>query len=370
MLAAALIAAILSAQAPEAGPETLQALLDEARAEAGAPGMALAVWSDGAVAVEVVSGERAKGSGVMARPGDPWHLGSNTKAMTAALAAALADAGRLRLDLTVGEALDEAVPDMRAGYRDVDFAELFTHRSGLPANVGMRVFLSQKGTDEGRDARADRIDYARAVLGTEPEGSGGFRYSNAGYVVAGAMMEEALDASYESLMRDEIFGPLGLDSAGFGPPGSADAVDTPRGHARRFVFFGGPAPQPPGAGADNPPAMSPAGRAHMSLPDYLAFVGDQMACARDGKSALVSAAGCAWLHDREGDYRFGWGVREDGRWSHAGSNTMWFVRVFAWPDEDLAIVAAANAGHDAVSPALSGLLDEAAALYAPDADAP
>lgn len=342
----------------------LQSMLDTAREEAGAPGMALAVWTDGGVAAEAVSGERAAKTGVAVEKGDPWHLGSNTKAMTAVLAARLMEQGRLERDLTVGEALGGIAPDMNPAYGDTTFAELLTHRSGLPANGGMGLLLGQKGTDESRDARADRTEYAQTVLAKEPSEQGAFLYSNAGYIVAAAMIEETLDADYDTLMRDEVFGPLGLDSAGFGPPGSMDEIDTPRGHKKRLVFFGGPSPAAPDSTADNPPAASPAGRAHMNLADYLTFVGDQMACGRGAESRLISAESCEWLQTPNGDYAMGWGVSDDGRLSHAGSNTMWFVRVYAWPEQDFAVVAAANDGRiEQISPVIAGLLGQVAESY-------
>ena len=64
-----------------------------------------------------------------------------------------------------------------------------------------------------------------------------FLYSNAGYVIAGAMLEQVTGESWEELIRTEVFEPLGMTRAGFGAPGSADAVDQPRGH--RAGLFGG-----------------------------------------------------------------------------------------------------------------------------------
>lgn len=356
------------ALAGKAGAQSVQAAVDAAVEEAGAPGAAAAVWKDGTVAAEFTAGERAKGSGAPIEPGDLWHLGSNTKAMTAALIARLADQGRLSRDLTVGEALGDAIPDMDPAWRDVRLEELLSHTSGMAPNAGVGMMFSLAGTDAGRDARADRIAYARAVLKDAPPGARGeFAYSNAGYVVAGAMVEAALDAPYETLMQTDVFAPLGLDSAGFGPPGTPGQMDAPRGHVKRFVFFGGPQPREPGATADNPPALSPAGRAHMSLPDYLTFVDDAMACARGGPSALVSAEGCAWLMTVRNDaapYALGWGVRPDGALSHSGSNTMWLLTVTAWPERDLAVVAAVNDGRvGAMQPALNRILNAAESEY-------
>ena len=44
-------------------------------------------------------------------------------------------------------------------------------------------------------------------------------YSNLGYVVAGAMAERVTARSWESLMQERLFAPLGISSADFGAPG-------------------------------------------------------------------------------------------------------------------------------------------------------
>jgi CubicO group peptidase (beta-lactamase class C family) len=54
--------------------------------------------SDGARTLRVVSeGHRRRGSPEPVAPGDLWHIGSNTKAMTAALYARLVEQGGGRL---------------------------------------------------------------------------------------------------------------------------------------------------------------------------------------------------------------------------------------------------------------------------------
>src|SRR5947209_5537965 len=63
-----------------------------------------------------------------------------------------------------------------------------------------------------------------------PRGSK-FIYSNEGYAIAGAMIERVTGRAWEDLMRERIFEPLGMKSAGFGTPASPGEVDQPWGHA-------------------------------------------------------------------------------------------------------------------------------------------
>jgi D-alanyl-D-alanine carboxypeptidase len=53
--------------------------------------------------------------------------------------------------------------------------------------------------------------YVSRVLSSALEAErGGYLYSNAGYVVAGAMLEAAGGAPWEELVAREVFAPLGL----------------------------------------------------------------------------------------------------------------------------------------------------------------
>ena len=74
------------------------------------------------------------------------------------------------------------------------------------------------------------------VLGVRPpEFAPGsrFTYSNAGYVIAGAVLERVAGKPWEQVVREDLLAPLGIRSAGFGAPGEAGADDQPRGHERR-----------------------------------------------------------------------------------------------------------------------------------------
>lgn len=331
---------------------------------AGAPGAAV-LRLDTAGLHLGVAGERALGGGDPVTADDRWHLGSNTKAMTAVLVARLVEAGVVAWDDTVERWLAELDP--HPAYRGATLPQLLAHRSGLPANAEPAVMMALFGTDALRDPVADRRAYAAAVLASadgadQAEGTGlaaggaagrgsgpgdpaPFLYSNAGYVVAGAMLEAAAGASWESLMETWVWEPLGITTGGFGPP--SDGI---QGH--RADPEGRLTPQPPSAFADNPPALGPAGRAHMTLADYGRFLQAVVDGARgQGDPGFLSAG--SWtrlLSPMEGPrapgdpaYALGWGVLEEGRLlQHAGSNSLWFVRARLAPAEGRGVVVAVN----------------------------
>jgi D-alanyl-D-alanine carboxypeptidase len=354
----ALTALALALQTPDTLVMDAQAA--DLLSETGSPGAALAL-DCGAGVLEGVAGLRIAGTDAVIQRGDLWHLGSNTKAMTATLAARLVDRGVISWDATVGATLGAAYAEIHPQLEDATLAELLAHQGGFISNAGVITALRLAGADADRDLAADRRRYAEAVF-SEPGGPrGAFRYSNAGYVIAALMMEAVTETPYEQLMEMEVFEPLGMGAAGWGPPGEPGAADQPRGH--RAGLLGGLQAREPGGGADNPPAMNPAGRAHMPFEDLLGFLRAHAArpesyLSPDSWSRLQTPVG-------ESGYALGWGVRESGMLSHAGSNTMWYMQMAVDPASGCVAGVAVNDGRidqvsAPVSDALTALLRQAA----------
>ncbi|MEO1225503.1 MAG: serine hydrolase domain-containing protein [Pseudomonadota bacterium] len=340
VFAIALLTAVGAARLVSAD-ELAQGLAAELLSRTGAPGVAVAYHRDGAEGL-AVAGVRALGSDTPIEPEDLWHLGSNTKSMTATLVARLDEAGEIGWDATIGETLGATLPEMDPAYRNVTIRQLLAHRSGLPANLGVLQVLPLVGMAADRDLIADRLSYARATLSRPPESTPGtdYLYSNAGYIVVGAMLEAATGTPWETLMAREVFGPLGLTSAGFGPPGTVDALDQPRGH--QGTIADGLTPMEPNERADNVPALGPAGTVHMSASDLLAYLVAHL----NADPSFLSPASWTALHSPEDghDYVAGWLALSEGTLLHTGSNTFWYMLVVLWPDRGEALMLAANAG--------------------------
>ena len=277
---------------------------------------------------------------------DLWHIGSITKSMTATLIAKLAEEGVIRWEDTVGAVLGDVIHDLHPGFADLTYADLLTHRNGIQANIANRDAKQMTGTIATRDMMADRIAYAQLVLRSEPGDRDKFVYSNAAYVVAGAMLQQSTGQTWEALMQRHVFDPLGLKSAGFGAPGTVAEIDQPRGHGlflRRAMT--------PGAAADNIPALGPAGTVHISVADMLTYL---RAHARQDTDFLSSDSWERLHAAAEGaDYAMGWAATSPDWRGHEGSNTMWYALALFVPGEDKVIFMAANfAGLSRVSKAM------------------
>jgi CubicO group peptidase (beta-lactamase class C family) len=191
-----------------------------------------------------------------------------------------------------------------------------------------------------KDARAERLKYARAALDQKPVAAVGAKmsYSNNGYIIAGAMLEKRTGKPWETLIQKEVFKPLGIKRAGQGAPGRAGRIAHPLGHTMKD---GKRVPDPAGAPeSDNVAAMGPAGRIHMPLADMLLY----LKAHRDRPAAFLKAESWSKLHTPHfGDtYALGWFVRNDGGLWHNGSNTMWYGEVLVDPKNGAVCVACAN----------------------------
>jgi CubicO group peptidase (beta-lactamase class C family) len=335
-------------------PADLAALLEPLRAEHKLPALAAAVLEGDQLVGLGAVGKRKAGDDTPVATGDVFHIGSNTKSMTATLAALLVAEGKISWNQTVGQAFPEFADSMDPGWRDVTLYWLVRNRGGAPADLMRDGLWLRLWADKGTPQQV-RAVLAQAVLKQPPEGQPGekFIYSNAGFTLAGMMLERASGMAWEELIRARLFEPLGMKSAGLGAPGRAGAVEQPWGHTPDGK------PVEPGRLADNPPVIGPAGVVHTSLADWAKYAALHLAAARGrdysppGGKPLAKAADLAPLHvpppDVEPRYAAGWLAFDRPEWGgralfHNGSNTMWFAVQCLVPEKNVAYLVATNQG--------------------------
>jgi CubicO group peptidase (beta-lactamase class C family) len=303
----------------------------------------------GTVVETAATGARATGQAPQVTTADRWHIGSLTKAMTATVAAVLVQRGQITWSTRVRDVFPDLVATTRAQYLEATLTELLSHTAGMPVDVTRAPSWPTLRSGTG-PLKARRRAFAAELLAMPPDGPrGGYAYSNAGYIVAGTMLEEVTGVLWEDLMRQELLTPLGMTASGFGAPGAAGTPDQPWGHVRQGASWVAVAPGPQ---ADNPEVLGPAGTAHATLADYARYMAEHLAGARGGGSLLPPAAFTTLHAPVPGTtYGLGWGVGTrtwaNGRvLSHAGSNTLWYAVVWIAPERNLAMFAVTNAGGD------------------------
>jgi len=170
--------------------------------------------------------------------------------------------------------------------------------------------------------------------------------------------EHKTDKSWEVLMRDEVFEPLDLNTAGFGAPQPRGNVAPIRGHRGKLSMD-------PNGLADNTPIIGPAGTIHMSLQELAKF-GQTHLSGLKGETSYLSKKTFEILHTANlSDYAMGWievkpkTLPVESIFWHNGSNTMWYALLLAVPEEDLVYALAANTGTvEKIDPVFNALIKQ------------
>jgi CubicO group peptidase (beta-lactamase class C family) len=326
--------------------EALADFVEAAAARFGIPGVAVGVWANGAEGY-ACHGVTSVDNPLPVDRDTLYVLGSVTKTYTATALMRLVAERRVELDVPVRRYLPELrLADERAE-AEVTVLNLLNHTAGL----GWDLIVD---TGAGDDALAS---YVAQMTGLEQIAPLGARasYSQAGYCLAGRVIEKVLGVPYEKAIASLVFEPLGLSHSFFAP---GDVM------TRRFAvghnlgqdgtlsvarLWKGPRGRNPGAGIVSSVADQ-LRWARFHLGEGLGEDGVRVLPAellRRMKeptvelraSTLGDALGICWfLRDVDG-------VRTVG---HGGSANGQFAELLTVPDGDFAVVALSNAGPDGI----------------------
>lgn len=212
-----------------------------------------------------VTGVVRRGAPEPVAEADAWHIGSCAKSLTAALYARLVEQNRAEWGACLVDLFPDLAGSVHPRWSAVTIDDLLTCRSGLPANPSRTAMVA--AYDDPESVVEQRSRAAGTALADPPSHNGRFRYSNLGYVVAGAAIDRITDSTFESAMHTEILDPLGVSTAGFGPPPRLWG-HRPRVQIGNLCVGRGDAVGPTDSRGDNPPLLTPAGRLHLSLADW------------------------------------------------------------------------------------------------------
>lgn len=126
-------------------------------------------------------------------------IASSSKWLSAGVILALIDEGKLSLDDLASKFVSEAKPG-------ITLRQLFAHTSGI---AGQHPCLNRRDTTLGDCA----LEIANAPLKSEPGAA--LRYGGASMQLAGRMAEIASGKDWNSLFREKIAAPLGLEKTRF-----------------------------------------------------------------------------------------------------------------------------------------------------------
>jgi CubicO group peptidase (beta-lactamase class C family) len=165
-----------------------------------------------------------------------FNLASITKMFTAVAVAQLVEQGKLSYSDTVGKIL----PDYPNGEvaRTVTLHHLLSHTSGL---IGARALVEKSPQPPTARTLAEMVKpFVNEPLSFPPGQQ--FDYSNAGFILLGAIVEKASGQSYYDYVREQIFKPAGMKDTDFyhldtDPPNIATGFADGPNHTRLNNIF-------------------------------------------------------------------------------------------------------------------------------------
>ena len=171
------------------------------------PGVTVVASRSGKVVYQAAYGMADLELDVAMQPQHVLKIGSITKQFTAAAILRLAEQGELTMQSKVGELL----PNFHEP--DLTVHQLLSHTSGLPSYTDISGYMM------GEEIRAD-VDAAEIIALTSDQPllfvpGEDWRYSNSGYVVLGAIIEELSGMSWHEYIAQELTQPLQLAKTGY-----------------------------------------------------------------------------------------------------------------------------------------------------------
>ncbi|MEO5915745.1 MAG: serine hydrolase domain-containing protein [Luteolibacter sp.] len=346
-----------------AAPADVSADLAKFTQDGKIPGLVVAAVLDGKIIATGATGVRKYGDPTPVTIEDKFHIGSCTKSMTGTLAAMLVADGKIKWSTTVAEVFPEI--KIHPDYQKATLLQMASNTGGVPHDIPPALWATtcaNRYKPEGKQ----RLDLVRALLTSPPDYPPGTQnvYANGGFTIAGAMLEKVSGKSYQELIRQRLFKPLHMDSAGFGMPATPGKTDQPLGHVLKD---GIPFPVPTGPDDDNPPAITPAGRVHLSLLDLAKYASFHLGTMEHPPLDQASLTFNHTVVPPAKDYGVGWVILQRP-WAggtalmHNGTNTMNYAVMWLAPDKKFAAVAACNIdsqlGPKACDDAVSFLIEK------------
>ncbi|AKH85115.1 beta-lactamase [Streptomyces sp. CNQ-509] len=187
------------ARAGDPATRAVEKYLDEVWPE-DAPGTVVAARGGAAVTCSG-RGPADPGTGARAGCGTVYDIASMTKQFTAAAIVKLQTEGKLRVTDPLSRHLDGVPADKRG----ITLHHLLTHTAGLPESLG---------DDYDPLSRAGLVSGALATPLHSPPGER-YAYSNTGYSLLAAVVEEASGTGYEPYLAGHLFRPAGMTDTGY-----------------------------------------------------------------------------------------------------------------------------------------------------------
>lgn len=237
---------------------------------------------------------------------DRFHIGSNTKAMTAFMIASYVEKGKLKWTTKFFDVFPEWRGKCNPAYVNITLQDLLSHKAGIQPFQGENdpPLPDFKGTNPEK-----RKQFGQFVLTLEPvkpDEQHPFIYSNAGYTLATLMLEKVTNKSWEQLVEKVFNKDLKLNVQ-LSWPENQKRKDT-WGHSTENDTLK-PVPSTNDYHLDY---TEPAGDLNITLKDYIQFIRLNLKGLK-GQSNYLKAETYKFIHTGIKNYSLGWfNIYENG----------------------------------------------------------
>ena len=203
-----LVVSTLSHSAADAQSKPLQGLDDyvtKSMADWKIPGLALAIVRNDSVILAKGYGVRTLGKPDRVNERTIFAIGSSSKAFTSMAVAMLVDQGKVKWDDPATKYLPGFQLFDPYVTREITVRDLLSHRSGL-ARGDMLWYAAQ---DLPRDSILYHVRYLKPSWSLRSR----FGYQNIMYLAAGQLAARVNNKSWDQVIRERIFQPLGMSSS-------------------------------------------------------------------------------------------------------------------------------------------------------------
>jgi len=294
--------------------ETFSEFLEKVRTHFKLPAIAAAViTSDSILFLEAVGINNTKDS-VKINQSSKFNLGSCAKSFTSLLTAKFVELDFIGWDTKLIDVVSNNNKPIHKAYNTITIVDLLSHSSGFSQyysdedffNISERI-PGMSGSVINRRKHFTIWNYQNI----KPTGKGEYNYSNGGYIAVASMLESISGKSWEELINEEIFQPLGLSSAILGFAQDYDRDQPWRHYHRNNNGYGIPLKS---SQREIPDLFSPAGNISMSIGDFAKYAQFQLKCLFGDDTTFINPQLVKKLHkpivdiSQTDSYGLGWGI--------------------------------------------------------------
>src|SRR5687768_4107459 len=204
VLLASVAATTAAAQSTDARFDAIARLTQEKMKEFGVPGVALGILHNGTVSIRGLGITNVEDS-LPVTSHTVFPIASISKTFAATAMMRLVEQGKVDLRAPVRTYLPEFRVRDEATSRGATVWHLLTHLGGWEGQVS--------GPDRGSETLTNFLTTITDLMQVAPPGAA-WSYNNAGFSVAGRVIEKITGNSINRSIRDLVFQPLGLEHAG------------------------------------------------------------------------------------------------------------------------------------------------------------